>query len=125
MILSSVFGGLCDPKVDRWQAFCIHCFADGCQRCGGRGYREKRVAPLDLLTEPGTALFNAYRWLKNYNILPISAGLSNQSAKFVKMVEFCDIVVARMSKMKDNIREGEAKQAEMLSKMMRGKRGRQ
>jgi len=76
------------------------------------------------LTEPGTRLFSGYKWLKNYNLLPISKGLSKQTVKFVRMVEFCDIIVAKISKMGNNIKEAEAQQAHKLLRLMDKKHGR-
>jgi len=36
--------------------------------------------------------FDLYVWLKNYNVLPHAGGLSSQPIRFIKVVEWCDMV---------------------------------
>ena len=49
----------------------------------------------------GYELFTAYKWLKNYGILPIEGGWLQQSAKFVSAVELCDSMMSIYQKIKD------------------------
>jgi hypothetical protein len=97
---------------------------EGCTKCGYRGYKEKRVKPLEYVSNEGFSLFSAYKWLKNYNILPIEGGLQNQSAKFVRTVEYCDIIASKMQSIKEKFKTAQGKKIESMQQMMRGKRGR-
>lgn len=116
--------GYVEPESNSWQEPCIKCLGDGCKRCGERGYKERRVKPLEIVTEKGFSLFKAYKWCKNYNIFPISGGLINQSAKFVRAVEICDIIAVKYEKIKNGYKEMQAKQAEQFQRMLGSKRGR-
>ena len=67
---------------------------DGCPGCD-EGYLDKGDGtPEEYLTEKGRGVFEAYIWLKNYNIWPVTGGLQDQPARFLKVVKFCDAVGA-------------------------------
>lgn len=67
---------------------CDKCFGDGCKKCE-RGWirAEPRKPNLESVD-----LFRAYIWLRNYHIMPISGGWSEQSIHFIWLVDFCDAV---------------------------------
>lgn len=77
---------------------CPKCLGEGCEDCH-RGM----VAPTRCPTVEGkpTKLFKAYREFKRLDVLPILGGWYDQSAKFVKAVEFCDFVCAQYDRLRE------------------------
>lgn len=104
---------------------CLECLGDGCRKCGDRGHISKKTKPLEDVTNAGFDLYHTYRWLKNYNILPVEGGLINQTAKFVQAVEFMDIVQMKYAAVTERFKTERAKQIEsMAGKLQTKRRGR-
>jgi len=66
------------------------------------------------INRDGQDLFRAYSWLKNYNQLPEPGGWANQTGKFIRAVEFCDLVVVKMNE----CRQERNKQLELKAKLL-------
>ena len=63
--------------------------------------------------------FHAYSLFKNYKVLPESGGLHDQSAYFVRVLNFCDSVLGTL----ESIKAEKEKQAAELAKKVAGKSG--
>lgn len=113
--------GNIDPDSDSWQLYCVECHGVGCQVCAGRGFKRITVKPLDFVSNDGFHLFSAYKWLKNYSIFPIADGLEKQSVKFVRAVEFMDIVNNATIKNKEESKTDKAREIENMASMLKGK----
>jgi len=74
------------------------------------------------VTNAGIELFKAYSMLKNYNVWPVDGGLVEQSAKFLKCVEWCDLVNSRHEDIEKAIHERQKKQADLSAKALKGVR---
>lgn len=101
---------------------CLDCLGDGCKKCGERGKIKQNVPPIQLITDLNCSIFKAYKWLKNYNILPIKGGWLNQSAKFVNAVDFCESISNKMSILKESEKSDKAKEIENFKNMMNKKK---
>jgi len=66
------------------------------------------AVPEAYLTASGGELFRAYTWLKLHQIWPVSGGIIDQPAKFVAVVEYCDLVNQTYMKRKREISETNA-----------------
>jgi len=101
---------------------CSMCLGTGCLDCGGRGHKKVNDRPLDIVTKEGDTLIKAYKWLKNYSIFPVDGGLQNQSAKFARAVEYCDIVNSSYHKLKEDLKSETAMKIQAMNNMMQGKK---
>lgn len=50
-------------------------------------------------------MFKGFTWLKNYRMLPAPGPWPEQSAKFIHMVEYCDLVNMKWQEKIDNQNE--------------------
>lgn len=93
----------------KWVSVCQDCLGEGCQVCQGRKIVHHTTPPEEGLTDAGTDLFHSYTWMKNYSQSPLTGGMLQQPARFVKAVNFCDWVVSETNRLKkdheDNVEE--------------------
>jgi hypothetical protein len=76
---------------------CPDCLGDECGGCK-KGFVKQERRPVALIGPEGDALFQAYKWLRNYGTLLAPGGLQDQSAAFVDAVEWCDAVHSAYSR---------------------------
>jgi len=86
--------------VKGFDLLCWVCFGDGCENCDhGKNYVDEFV--MDTVTQDGAAFFKQYQYLKNYSIFPRAGGLMDQDAKFIRCVDYCDLINLRLEKIKE------------------------
>jgi len=95
---------------------CWKCVGEGrdCKTCNSaRGHTKEKKPPLELINRNSLALFKYYTFLKNYNIWPIEGGLSEQPAIFIKVIEYCDLVISKFNEIEA---ERETEKAKITAK---------
>lgn len=107
MTLSLVFNGHVMLGTGSWDSLCLACFGEGCTHCTA-GFVRNREEPE--ITKAGKGLYKAYVWLKNHKVFPDAGAWLDQSAKFLKAVEWMDLVSSKYAK----TRERHNKMAEQL-----------
>jgi len=70
------------------------CWGEGCRECNNQGFVSQEPAKYKQ-----DEVFNAWKWLKKYNMLPFPGVWTQQSARFVKTVDFLDAVAGRWGQM--------------------------
>lgn len=84
-------------RDSRREVLCIECLGEECDKCNEgmvtlpEDNEEHEFIPYHKRNR-NYGIFNSYVWLKQYNMLPNEGGWIDQSAKFIKMVEWCDLV---------------------------------
>ena len=77
---------------------CLKCLGDKCEFCEQKGFIIQNEDAYKILSQSGDHLFKAYAWLKNHNQLPAPGTWIEQSAKFIKAVDWCDHVHAKWAR---------------------------
>jgi hypothetical protein len=72
------------------------------------------------MTDKASEYFEAYSFLKNYNLLPDDGGISNQPSKFLKAIKVCDVADSLYKKLEE---ENKAKVLAMKERAKNGKTG--
>lgn len=96
---------------------CPACLGDGCRECK-KGFIRQHRRPAALLSEEGQDLFQAYRWLKTYGMLPAPGALIEQAAAFLDAVDFCDSVHRAYGRARERMNAETAKVQASLQKML-------
>lgn len=99
--------------------YCWMCLSDGCGFCGGSGVVAMKSCPSRAYQQAMSAmsgLFKAYRWLEDKAIFPISGGLCDQSAYFMRCVEYIKSYTAMVEHKK---RENADKMKSLVGKKVR------
>jgi len=96
-----------EVKKARWTIPCLSCMAEGrvqgkvCPECNGMKKIPQSRCPLSQITDHNHQGFRFYCHFKNYNILPESGGMAEQSSYFLKVLEFCETVTNLTGKLDD------------------------
>ena len=107
----------------RWERPCLSCYGDGCEECNSEGWFREAESP-ELDGNEGDELFQSYRWLREYRILPEPGGLNQQHPKFIQAVDLCDTLYSIMYQRKQSQSDKAKKLQAQISKSLGGKRGR-
>lgn len=94
----------------------MDCFGEGCQGCFGEGFI--RFTKLPEITAART-LFQAFSWFKEYKLLPAPGTWTEQTAKFIKAVGFCESTNMKLVSYK----EEQNRQTEEFYEKNKGKHG--
>lgn len=86
-------------KNRRWIGICLECFGEKCEKCSGKGYTYYTQQPVS--NGRCLTLFKAFIWFKNYNLFPSPGTWIEQTAIFLKTIEFCELMNTRLIKMKE------------------------
>ena len=69
------------------------------------------------------ALFQSYRWLHDFHVLPRSGGMVEQSARFVAAVDYIAVVTSRAREKQEEVRARKEKLRQQLGRKAGVKRG--
>ncbi len=105
------------PDAERWDLLCPECLGDDCGGCK-KGFLKQEQRPGTLVGPEGESLFQAYKWLRNYGILPAPGGLQDQPAVFLDAVEWCDSVHSAFARARERRNAEVAKVSASLQKMI-------
>ncbi len=101
---------------ERQYFLCSDCMGAGCEKCQDGEVLGSGVSDL---TTDAAALFQSYRWLHDFHILPRVGGMVDQAARFIAAVDFIDLAHSKMRDKKEELREKKA----AFQKSRREKRG--
>jgi len=99
-----VYHGLADPEAEGARIICHLCLGGGCEYCHGEGAVVVSGRITEGVGEEARCLFAAYRWLKDYNILPRSGGVEKQAARFLEAVELIDMAAQAARSMAEKLK---------------------
>ena len=102
-----MYFGKINPDREYFFTICHHCLGSKCEKCK-KGYIEYKGNYKEHINEKARGLFKAYYFLKEYKVWPVNEGMINQNAKFIKTIEFVDMVKQRYNEIEQT--EMEAKQ---------------
>lgn len=77
---------------------CHKCLGSGkingeeCSECHGKKYIPQKRCQNSMMIKEGRAGFKAYRLFKEYQQLPVLAGILEQTQYFLNILELCDTV---------------------------------
>jgi len=108
VILSGFFNGFLDSDRERNLILCHHCLGKGCKHCQEGIIQHKGPIKTTQIPE-----FTQYVWLKNYNALPFAGGVLDQPTRFIKVVEWCDMVSSNWHKWQQAQEETKRKMLDM------------
>ena len=84
----ALYSGLIDAGASRWERLCEVCLGEKCEKCKVSGWTLEDGSPLDQITDEGKDLFSAYRFLKEFNLLPAPGPWLYQTEKFRRALDF-------------------------------------
>jgi len=99
----------------QWAGICLDCFGERCGKCGNEGFVYHTEVPE--ITGPVLYLYKAFVWFKKYKILPAPGVWTEQTAKFLKAVEWIEAMNDRLAYLKNEYNE----KADALEKKLKDK----
>lgn len=126
MALCAIYFQHIDKTAEGIKILCHTCQgdADGCPTCDDKGTIYIKGKIQDTLTGDARVLFEAYAFLKDYNIWPDAGGMKNQNSKFLHCVKYCDMVNLKLKDWVDKtVGQENKRRAEMVRDFNLKKKG--
>lgn len=76
------------------------------------------TSPASQLGPEGREIFQAYRFLKEYNVMPVPGAQAQQAAVFLEAVNYCDLVHSAYAEKKASEQKEEERKAKRKIKLL-------